>query len=136
MKKKNVIKETEQVAYEAKKIRSQMGMTQAQLAGRVHNTQKLITRIENCEVDPRLSTLKKIAEGLNCELEIKLKPKENVHSLLEKKAEDLARELVMNAAANFAIELQKPSEKVIQYQIQKMKKVILKKRRELLWGKN
>jgi transcriptional regulator with XRE-family HTH domain len=50
------------------KIRKQQGVTQAQLAERCGTTQQQIARIENGVVDPRLSTLRRIADSLKCEL--------------------------------------------------------------------
>lgn len=49
-------------------IRKQKEMTQASLAEKCLTTQQQIAKIESGNVDPQLSTLKKIAEALNCEL--------------------------------------------------------------------
>jgi transcriptional regulator with XRE-family HTH domain len=50
------------------KVRKAKGITQAELADRCGTTQQQIARIENGTVDPRLSTLQRIAEALECEL--------------------------------------------------------------------
>jgi transcriptional regulator with XRE-family HTH domain len=50
------------------KVRKAKGITQAELAERCGTTQQQIARIENGSVDPRLSTLQRIAEALGCEL--------------------------------------------------------------------
>src|SRR3954468_6185798 len=44
------------------------GMTQSELAEKCETTQQQIAKIENGVVDPRLSTLRKIADALSCEL--------------------------------------------------------------------
>jgi predicted transcriptional regulator len=44
------------------------GITQAELAERCETTQQQIAKIETGVVDPRLSTLRKIASALECEL--------------------------------------------------------------------
>lgn len=49
-------------------IRKEKGITQAVLAEHCGTTQQQIARIENGTVDPRLSTLRRIAESLGCEL--------------------------------------------------------------------
>jgi predicted transcriptional regulator len=50
-------------------IRKLKGITQAQLAQACETTQQQIAKIESGVVDPRLSTLRRIAEALSCELE-------------------------------------------------------------------
>ena len=44
------------------------GLTQEQLAKLCETTQQTIAKIEQSSVDPKLSTLEKIAEALECEL--------------------------------------------------------------------
>ncbi len=46
------------------------GLTQAQLAQKVGANQASISRLENGEANPRLSTLKKLADVLNAELRV------------------------------------------------------------------
>jgi transcriptional regulator with XRE-family HTH domain len=48
-------------------IRKGLGMTQAELAERCGTTQQQIARIETGAVDPRVSTVRRIAEALNVE---------------------------------------------------------------------
>ena len=49
-------------------MRKAKGITQAELAERCDTTQQQIARIENGSVDPRLSTLRRVAAALDCEL--------------------------------------------------------------------
>lgn len=49
-------------------LRKAKGITQAVLADLCGTTQQQIARIENGVVDPRLSTLRRIADALHCEL--------------------------------------------------------------------
>jgi transcriptional regulator with XRE-family HTH domain len=49
-------------------IRKAKGITQTELAERCGTTQQQIARIENGSVDPRLSTLRRVADALECEL--------------------------------------------------------------------
>jgi len=114
------------IGKQVRQMRQRFGFTQTQVARRIKNTQRLLTRIENDEGDPRLSTLEKIARGVNCELEIKFVPVAISESSLEKFAHEKARELVMMCVANSAMELQRPSDDVIQEEIEFTKLEILK----------
>lgn len=49
-------------------LRKKHNITQTELADRCKTTQQTIAKIEQGIVDPRLSTLQRIAEALNCEL--------------------------------------------------------------------
>ena len=49
-------------------IRKSKGITQAALAERSGMTQQQIARLENGSVDPRLGTLRRIADALGCDL--------------------------------------------------------------------
>ena len=49
-------------------IRKKKGITQAELAHRCETTQQTIAKIEKGLVDPKLSTLRKVADALGCEL--------------------------------------------------------------------
>ncbi len=52
--------------------RHQMGLTQRQLAKKTGTAQSTIARIEQGNFDLRLSTLKKIANGVGKKIEIKI----------------------------------------------------------------
>ena len=49
-------------------LRKEKEITQAELADRCETTQQTIAKIENGLVDPRVSTLAKIADALGCEV--------------------------------------------------------------------
>lgn len=48
--------------------RKKKGLTQGELADKCKTTQQTIAKIEQGMVDPKLSTLQKIADALECEL--------------------------------------------------------------------
>ncbi|ACF42907.1 helix-turn-helix transcriptional regulator [Pelodictyon phaeoclathratiforme] len=53
------------------------GMTQEAVALKIGTTKSAISRLESgSKHSPSLTTLRKYAEAVNCELEIKLKPKQ------------------------------------------------------------
>ncbi len=56
-----------------RQAREKAGLTQEQLAQRVHTKKTAISRIENHARDIRLSTLKKVANALGMELHVVLK---------------------------------------------------------------
>ena len=65
-------------------LRSRLRMTQAELAHRAHITQPNLAAIESGKVDPQVGTLRRIYEGLGCEL--------NLEPLLHKPLEELVRD--------------------------------------------
>lgn len=58
------------------KIRTQLNLTQAQLAKKVGASQSLVSRIETGVASPSLDFLTKLADALNSNLEIKFKPRQ------------------------------------------------------------
>jgi DNA-binding XRE family transcriptional regulator len=68
--------ETEyRVAAELIRLRLSCGMTQAELAKAIDTKQTSIARIESGAYLPSLSMIKKIADALDADIEIKLKPR-------------------------------------------------------------
>lgn len=56
-----------------KQAREQSGLTQAEMAKRMHTQKSAISRIENHAEDIRLSTLEKFVSVLGCSLEISIR---------------------------------------------------------------
>lgn len=65
-------------------LRNRLRMTQTELARRAHITQPNLAAIESGKVDPQVGTLRRIYEGLGCEL--------NLEPLLHKPLEELVRD--------------------------------------------
>jgi transcriptional regulator with XRE-family HTH domain len=57
------------------KLRLEKGLTQEQLAKLLNTKQESIARLESGSSLPSLSTMKKVAEALDAELEINIRPK-------------------------------------------------------------
>src|SRR3990167_6618269 len=55
------------------KARLEKGLTQAEIARRMHTKQSVISRVENARTMPSLAFLKRLAEVLNASLEIQFK---------------------------------------------------------------
>ena len=56
-------------------LRLSKGLTQEELAKRLHTKQASIARLESGSSLPSLSTMKKVAEALDAELDIVVRPK-------------------------------------------------------------
>lgn len=55
-----------------RQLREEVGLTQAEIAERLHTKKSAISRIENHSEDVKLSTLEKFATALGKRLEIKI----------------------------------------------------------------
>lgn len=124
-------------AVQIRVIRQALGMTQAQVAKRLGVRQGDVAKIEKVNAkDIRVSTLRKIAEVLGCEFLTVFVPKEEVKQVVEKKAMELAKKIVLANTANMAMELQKPDSETIEEEIRTIQEEIVKKRRSCLWEDN
>ena len=113
--------------------RSALGMTQGQLAERVGSSQRAIVRLEKEEGDPQFSTLKKVAESLNCELLVRFVPKVDMEKLVREKARDRAENLVAMSVASANLEIQKPEKSVVRDEVRRLTQEIFSKKRSSLW---
>jgi len=77
-----------------KKIRESLGMTQGQLGEMVDRTSRAIRQIENGEAFPRISTLQVIADALNADLTISLKPKPGIAGTFNEQPGDTEEEFL------------------------------------------
>ena len=75
------VKEYEALAVEYRlastliQLRLSKGLTQEELAKKLHTKQASIARLESGSSLPSLSTIKRVAEALDAELDIALRPK-------------------------------------------------------------
>lgn len=67
-----------ELAERVRRARERMGMTQAKLAARIGSTQPAVARLEAGGVRPSLDTLRRIAEALELELVVELRPARRV----------------------------------------------------------
>jgi predicted DNA-binding mobile mystery protein A len=115
-------------------IRQAFGMSQKQLAEKIGSDQKNIATLENKQLeDTRISTIKRIAEALNCDLLMTLVPKKKIEEFLEEKSLQAAKQIVAGSSSTMAMELQKPDKDSLKQQIQEIKTEILRKKRHILW---
>ena len=71
-------------------LRNYLRMTQAELAQRCHISQPHLARIESGKMDPQIGTLKKIFQGLSCDLDIAPRPQKPLEEVLRGRARSLA----------------------------------------------
>jgi len=87
-------------------IRDALGMTAAQLGDRLGVTQSTIQRLETSEAADtiQLNSLRRLAEGLNCELVYALVPRETVTSTYAAAARAAARRELARVSHSMALE--------------------------------
>jgi DNA-binding XRE family transcriptional regulator len=64
-----------QIADQVAQRRAELGLSQRELAHLVGTTQSAIARLERGGRPPRIDTLLRIAEALDCELRVELRPR-------------------------------------------------------------
>ncbi len=87
-------------------VREAIGMTAIQLASRLGITQPRITKMEANEENLKISTMKKVAEALNCEFVYYLKPNSTFQDIVQNQATKKAEEIFQNVNLNMALENQ------------------------------
>lgn len=116
-----------------RKLRTTLGMTQEQLARRASQNSRMIRRLESDGADPQLSTLQKTAKGLECELIVRLVPREPIVKLLRNRARRKAERIVRLSKGTAAMEEQEPQDKYVKIEIDRIVEELLDKRRRSLW---
>jgi len=117
-----------------RQIRKALGMTQLQLAERSKLRQSVVAEIEGGKrKDLCLTTMARLAEGLNCQPIVQMVPQKKIRDLIDERSTELARKIVAVSSGSSAIELQMPERSVIGKEINEVKKDILEKHRSSLW---
>jgi predicted DNA-binding mobile mystery protein A len=96
-----------------KVIREALGMSTKQLGKKVGIDQSRISRLENAEIegDLKLSSLKKVAEGLNMRLVYFFVPEESLEEMMKNQAKAIAQKRMNNINQTMRLEDQELSEK-------------------------
>ena len=124
------------IGSQIRQIREALGMTQLQLAERSNLQQSVIAEIEGGKrTDLCLTTIAKLAGGLNCQSVVQMVPQKKIHDLVDEKSTELAQKIVAASSGSAAIELQMPDRSVINKEIKEVKRDILEKHRSSLWQK-
>ena len=110
-------------------------MTQEELAHRASITQANLVKIESGKTNPRVGTLKRIFEGLSCDLLIEPRPQKPIDELLRGRARSVALKRLKQAMGTMALENQAPGSEAFLQLLEKRTDEILKDRSERLWNK-
>jgi transcriptional regulator with XRE-family HTH domain len=117
-------------------LRTYLRMTQAELAKRAKITQANLGAIESGKVDPRVSTLQRIYQGLYCGLSIEPRPQKPLEELLRGRARAIALQRLKKTMGTMALEEQAPEKEMFRKLLEKRTDDILRDPREKLWRKN
>jgi predicted DNA-binding mobile mystery protein A len=95
-----------------REIRDALGMTSAQLAGRIGVAQSGVSKMEKSELEKSISlkTLERAAEALGCELAYVFVPRVSLEQAVLNQAHKRITALSENLFRHMAIELQEPDE--------------------------
>jgi predicted DNA-binding mobile mystery protein A len=87
-------------------IRKSLGMSSRQLARRTGISQQRLSKIEQQEIigEVKLSTIKKIAEGLNCVFVYALIPETSINELIRKQAQKIVEKRFERVTASMVLE--------------------------------
>ena len=122
------------LADQIRQIRGALGMTQQQLAARCALHQSVIAEVESGKrKDLCLSTIKKLAAGLNCRTLIHVVPQKEISKILDERSTDIAQKIVGMSSGSAAIEMQRPNQNIVNEQINEIKKDLLEKHKSALW---
>jgi len=92
-------------------IRNYFSMSQSQLANRTGIKQPIIAKIEKGDQNISIDYLKKIANGLECDVQITLTPKKKLNIIKENQIKRFAKTIVQATLNNSALEQQFLSKK-------------------------
>lgn len=112
-----------------REMRDLLSMTQGQLARRSSLNPRHIRNLESLteNADPQLSTLMKVADGLECELLIDFIPREPIQKLMEGRAQIRARQIMKFAKGSTAMEEQQPEDHFTEMRINAFAQELLQK---------
>jgi len=108
-------------------------MTQAQLAARCGMPQSHIAKIEKGRAEMKLSTLRRILEGLFCRLVIAPQPERGLDEVLREQARRAAVSRVKRVSGTMAMEEQKPDEEMLEDLVRAETERLLQKRSSAIW---
>jgi len=114
-------------------LRTYLRMTQAELAERAKITQAGLVAIESGKADPRVSTLKRIYQGLSCHLSVEPRPQKPLEEILRDRARAVALQRLKKIMGTMALEEQGLEEEVFRKLLEKRTEEILHDPREKLW---
>ena len=118
-------------------IRTALKMSLRQLAGRLNISYQSVNGLERREADGSISikSLREAASALDMKLVYGFVPKEeSIESMIEKRANEVAREIVLRTSNTMKLEDQENSQARIEKAIQSKAEEIKNKMPNYLWG--
>jgi predicted DNA-binding mobile mystery protein A len=118
-----------------KAIRESLGLTERQQAERVGLTGSTLHKSELAEAEERitLGQLRKLAEGLDCELVYALVPRKPLTQVVEDRARSIALREVGEVAHTMSLEDQRPATDRLRKQVEQRTAELLRGRWSDLW---
>ena len=111
-------------------LRNRLRMTQAELAKRAHITQPNLAGIESGKVDPQVGTLRRIYQGLWCDLHIEPQLQKPLEEMLRGRARAVALNRLKHTMGTMALEDQAPEKETFRQLLEKRTDDILRSRRK------
>jgi transcriptional regulator with XRE-family HTH domain len=105
-------------------------MTQTELAKRAHITQPNLAGIESGKVDPQVGTLRRIYQGLWCDLHIEPQLQKPLEEMLRGRARAVALNRLKHTMGTMALEDQAPEKETFRQLLEKRTDDILRSRRK------
>ncbi|MDP3650301.1 MAG: mobile mystery protein A [Rhodoferax sp.] len=118
-----------------KEIREALGRTERQQAQRLGISGSTLHKSEQSEAEERISLgqLRKLADGLDCELVYALVPRKPLTEVVQDRATQLAKEEVHGVAHTMGLEDQRPTNERIQKQVARRAEELLRGKWSDLW---
>ncbi|SFM82871.1 mobile mystery protein A [Variovorax sp. OV329] len=118
-----------------KEIREALGRTERQQAQLLGITGPTLHKSEAAEAEGRitLAQLRKLGDGLDCELVYALVPRKPLGDMVNERALELAKKEVMGVAHTMSLEDQRPSDARLQKQLERRKDELLRGKWSKLW---
>lgn len=118
-----------------KEIREALGRTERQQAARLGISGPTLHKSEQSEAEERISLgqLRKLADGLDCDLVYALVPRKPLTEVVQDRAQQLAKEEVYGVAHTMSLEDQRPTNERIQKQVARRVDELLRGKWSDLW---
>jgi predicted DNA-binding mobile mystery protein A len=118
-----------------KAIRESLGLTERQQADRLGITGSALHKSESAEAEERitLGQLRKLANGLDCELVYALVPRQPLTQVVEDRARSIALQEVSGVAHTMSLEDQRPAIDRLRKQVEQRTAELLRGRWSDLW---
>lgn len=118
-----------------KMVRETLGRTERQQAARVGITGPALHKAEQSEAEERitLGQLRRLADGLDCELVYALVPRRPLAEVVQERARAIAMEEVSGVAHSMSLEGQCPSKATLRRQVKQRTEELLLGRWSQLW---